>query len=121
MIPYDALKEQYHFRPEEQPFEWYVNYHMRHGFVFSTPRFFVMGLPVVSHLLKADVPVLNHAHQQQTQDTWYVSGFAGDISSAWAILPYPLSFVAFERDRNGGKELSILPMDRIKRLSIKTS
>lgn len=70
--------------------EW--NY--QHGFVFSTPDFFIMG--------------------SDRDGSWFVEGMAGDMSKAWSILPYELPSVTFYRFDN---ELHSLPLAVVKRLT----
>lgn len=79
-------------------FGYHVELYLREHYVFSTPAFFLMMKP--------------------ERDGWYVAAFAGDMSKAWECLPYELPFVSFHRDRNGKRELTTLPLARIRELSL---
>lgn len=65
-----------------------------HGFVFSTPDYFIMG--------------------REREGGWFIEGMAGDMSKAWSILPYDLPTLAFERFDNC---LRSLPLSVVKRLT----
>jgi hypothetical protein len=112
MSPYETIKALYDLRPEPQPFEAYVRGHLERGFVFSTPDFFIMGLPTTKEWLRSK----GHSDTSLKADTWFIFAMAGDTSKAWSILPYELPFLAWERDRPHGKELHIYPIQRIRAL-----
>lgn len=71
--------------------------HLLHGYVYSTPEFFVMGRPVMSTAPGHDVvnPWVNW-HESDC-DAWLVYLMAGDIRKALTMLPYPLPLIGFER------------------------
>jgi hypothetical protein len=109
MSPYERIKQLYDDKPEQDSFDHYVAMHMRTGFVFSTPEFFIMGTPRIKDSLQGD------CHDaSQPPDTWFIFAMAGDTSKAWSILPYELPYIAWERDRPHGKELHIYPTARIR-------
>lgn len=64
------------------------------GFVFSTPEFFIMG--------------------RELEGGWFIDSFAGDMDKAWAILPYELPYVAFQRFDN---DLRFVLIERLRRLT----
>lgn len=120
MTPMDRIREFYQLHPQEQPFEWYLNWHLQEGFVFSTPEYFVMGRAIKVYANEATTThgIDNFAiWERMEQNCWYVHAMAGNIDKCWEILPYPLGQVAFERTRNGKRELTVLPTERIRRLS----
>ena len=55
-----------------------LDFNLAHGFVFSTPEYFIMG-------------------RQSDYCTWFIEAFSGDMSKAWAILPYELPYIAYYR------------------------
>lgn len=113
--PYGRMAEQYRKHPEPLPFESYVRWHLEHGFIFSTPHFFIQGFAVDKDKLGAGLYPLNCWNPQG--DCWYVADMAGDMTAAWSILPWELPFIAWHRDRAGGKDLHIVPLSRMRRLS----
>lgn len=120
MTPIDRIREFYQLHPQEQPFEWYLNWHLADGFVFSTPEFFIMGRPIKMY---PDEEATIHGidnfaiWDRSEHNCWYVHAMSGNIAKCWDILPYPLGFIAFERTRNGKRELTIMPTERIRRLT----
>jgi hypothetical protein len=113
--PIEKIRREYILRPEDHSFEWYVNWHIERGFVFSTPDFFIMGFAVDSMRLRQGLqPIDCH---NPAGDCWYLFAMAGSMSKAWSIMPWELPFLAWHRDRDGGKDLQIWPMGRIKRLT----
>ena len=122
MTPIDRIREKYQLHPQEQPFEFYLNWHLAHGFVYSTPDFFIMGRP--THLIlgldewNKMACDIDTACEPKLENGWYVHAMAGNISKVWSILPYELPYVAFERVRNNTLDLTVIPLDRIRRLSL---
>lgn len=116
--PLDRIKQTYLDRPEAHPLEWYLHWHLEHGYVFCTPDFFVMGFPVNKHRLGND----EHPFDcyKPDGDCWYVFAMAGNMAKAWSIMPWPLPFIGWHRDRvgkPGGKDLQLVPLHRIQRLT----
>ena len=70
-----------------------LDFNLAHGFVFSTPAFFIMG-------------------RQSDYCTWFIEAFAGDMGKAWDILPYPLEWIAYYRF---DKTLHRLPLSVVRR------
>ena len=97
MSPYQRARAVYASEPCARTFEEDMEHHLRHGFVFSTPDFFVMGRGVKS---KADPRIIFNPEfnfGRELQDCWHVYLMAGDIAMAWGILPYPLPMFSLER------------------------
>ena len=120
MTPLDRIAEFYRANPQEESFEYYLNWHLENGFVFSTPQFFVMGRAIKKYANEAATlhGIENFAvWERAEQNCWYVHAMAGDIEKAWSVLPYPLGFVAFERIREGKRCLTVMPTERIRSLS----
>lgn len=117
--PYEAIMAQYHARPEEKPFEWYVDWHLRNGFVFGTPNFFVMGFPChQTALVVAGAAGPHRMHLADARgDCWYISAMAGNMHAAWSVLPWPTPWMAWDRDLGGEKELRFHATERIRSLS----
>ena len=116
MSPYERIAAEYAARPRQQTFSWYVVWHCLHGFVFSTPDFFVMGRPInKGYCERNGVPL--YAATGDEADTWYLHSFAGDMAKSWSILPYPLPYIAWERMRDGRLELTVVKFERIRAMS----
>src|SRR6188768_2238508 len=102
MTPLARIAEFYAKHPQEESFEYYLNWHLENGFVFCTPEFFVMGRPIKTYPDEAHTihGIDNFAiWDREEHNCWYVHAMSGDISKAWSVLPYPLGFVAFDRVR----------------------
>lgn len=113
MTPWEQAIAVYQSELCFRSFDEDLRLHMRHGFVFSTPEFFIMGRPVVS-LAHNDL-ITDSAHQFPVQDCdcWHVALFAGDIDKAWPVLPWELPLMSFQR-RN---DLRIVSLAALRRLS----
>lgn len=113
MSPYEQARAVYQREHCPRTFDQDLELHLRNGFVFSTPDFFIMGRHVFS---KAPVSLIvdpaNHFHRDVC-DCWHIYLFAGNIAKAFAIEPWPLSLFSMERKN----ELRFVPADSIRRLS----
>lgn len=120
VTPIERIREEYSLHPREQPFEYYLNWHLQHGFVFSTPDYFIMGRAIFRANTEAETLDLINSLvfvEEIDAEAWYVHAMAGDMSKAWEILPWPLPYIAFERLRGDRMELTVLHLERMKRLS----
>lgn len=115
--PYEQMAKKYAECPQEMSFGWYISVHMAQGFVFATPEFFAMGRPVNKDATPERITDPLYVFPREEQNCWYVHACAGSIEKAWGMLPYPLGFVAFERVRNHKRELEIVALERLRRLS----
>ena len=97
--------------------------HYKHGYVFSTPEFFVMGRAVCSD---GHVPCIQDATlndwryadgRPRTPDAWWLHGAAGNMERVWSCLPYTLPFIGFERF---DAECRFYAIDTVRRLTIPT-
>lgn len=88
--------------------------HYLHGFVFSTPEFFIMGRAVVKAGEQALIVNPEHTFPRSLCDCWHIYLMAGNPSEAWDIMPWPLPWFSFER-RN---DLRFYRAERIRRLSL---
>jgi len=124
MTPLDRIAEFYAKHPQELSFESYLNWHLENGCVFSTSDFFIMFRAIKTYPTEGQTRhgIDNFAiWDRSEQNCWYVHAMAGNMSKCWSILPYPLGFIAFDRIRDGTRELTILPTERIRRLSDEVS
>ena len=112
MIPFELAKGVYGLEPCARTFEEDLTWHHQHGFVFSTPSFFVMGRPVCS-VAAPEFIVGQVDFPPDLCDAWHVYLMAGDISKVWSILPWELPLITIER-RN---VLKVYRLDSIRRLS----
>jgi hypothetical protein len=117
MSPFERMAEQYRLKPQEMPFEFYLDWHFKNGFIFSTPDFFIMGRALGRDWI-AKHGITLHQLKKPLADTWYIHFFAGDMSKAWSILPWPLPWIAFERVRSGKRELTFVEIGRLRRLCL---
>ena len=114
--PYDLIRQAYLKHPQERSFEWYWDWHCENGFAYATPEFAVMGRNCYRASIEAYGVKLESIHRD-FGDTWYIHGFAGDMSKCWSILPRELPWIAFERIRGLAKELTFVPIGTLRRLS----
>lgn len=113
MSPYDRMAELYVRHPQERSFDFYLNWHLRYGYVFSTPTLFVMGRATIK-----DAPIELHEITPDLPNCWYLHALAGDPCEAWRFLPYPLPWVGFERlDGTGQRVARYYPSSTLARFS----
>lgn len=104
--------------PEAQPFQWYVDWHHRHGFVFSRPDYFIMGRHVARSAPEELICEPTHLFPAADCDCWYIFAMSGDMMKAWDIMPWPLAWFAWEREQGNRRDLRFYPLDRVRRLSL---
>lgn len=116
MTPYERIAQRYQMYPQAQSFEWYVEHHLKNGFVFSRPDFFVMGRPVCRYAPASLITEPTYLFDPDQCDCWYVFAMAGDLTHVWDILPWELEYVAWERILDSCRELRFYKSDRIQNL-----
>lgn len=116
MSPFEQIQKLYADSPEEKPFGYYFGIHLERGYIYSSPRFFWMGMPVVRAELEAGKHPLTLPEGEP--DTWYLSALAGDMAEAWKVEPFPLPYIAYDRGPLGKKRLRF--HERV-RLRVKTA
>lgn len=117
MTPYEKAAAEHARQAGPRSFTEDVEAHMLNGFVFSTPTFFIMGRGV--NRMGEPALIVNpwHAFPRSGWDCWHVYLMAGDVGAAWAILPWPLPWLSWERQRGQELELCFYRADAIRRLS----
>lgn len=87
--------------------------HYQHGFVFSTPDYFVMGRPVIrswsAELIRDPFCTVSPG------DAWWIHGYWGDLLAAFKALPYELPFIGWEKF---DLDCRFYPIDAVRRLGI---
>lgn len=114
MSPYEQARAVYDSEPCKRTFAEDFAAHLRSGFVFSTPTYFIMGRHVdskASHDLILDPRV---TFARDTCDCWHIWLMAGDCAEAWAIMPWAMPLFSFERKN----ELRFYKVSDMKRLSL---
>lgn len=113
MTPYEQARAVYLSEPCARTFEEDLGLHLARGFVFSTPKYFIMGRPVQKEVEAWKIVDPSVYFPPELCNCWHVFVMAGDVSKVWDILPWPLGTISFER-RN---ELRFYSAERIRRLS----
>lgn len=113
MSPYEQAAQVYLRERCARSFTEDVELHLMHGFVHSTPAYFIMGRPVIRTAPAWQIVDPAHTFARADCDTWMVYLAAGDLGRAWDVLPWPLPWLAFERKN----ELRFLPAEAVSRLS----
>jgi len=114
MNPYDTIKAKYEASEHVETWQWWMDWHYRHGFVFSTPDFFAMGHCCIK---TSNGGLVGLGFEERHSDTWYIFAMAGDMAKCWSILPYELPWIAFERIRGGKRELAFHRTADLRRLT----
>lgn len=95
MTPIEQAKMVYLNDPEcTRVFEEDLGECLRHGYVFSTPRYFVMGYP--------------------TKDAWFVwmAVGVGALKQLMQLIPYELPYIVFHRRGNRLRQYSLADFRR---------
>ena len=114
--PYETIRAEYNRCPHELEWEWWVDWHYQHGFVYATPDFFIMGKPVRKDAPSDWLEDPEYVVTRGEANAWYIFAFAGDMGKAWAIMPWPLAWIAFQRVRGGKRELAFYSTETLRRL-----
>lgn len=114
MTPFEEAQAVYLREPCARPFQQDLMLHYLHGFVFSTPDYFMMGRPVMRSGRPADIVNPAHRFDWGGCDAWWIYLAAGETHRAWPIMPWPMAWFGWERKN----EVRWYPVDRVKRLSI---
>lgn len=113
MTPFESAKAVYEKEVCARDFWTDLTLHHMHGFVFTTPDFFVMGRPVVKEADPGMIIDPSVQFARRACDCWHIYLFSGDMKAAWDRLPWELTFISLER-RN---ELRFYKLEEIRRLS----
>jgi len=117
MTPYESIAEKYTNHPQPQTFDWYIRWHCMHGFVYSTPDFFLMGRPVVRDAPAIRITEPTYLFNPSDCDCWFIHAMAGNIRGAIGMEPYELPWYAWERMLDGELDLRFYEASRIRNLS----
>lgn len=109
------MQQFYAENPQERSFDYYVDWHLRRAFVFSTQDYFVMGSPVPSRRFNPHAPSLV-SYAKDECDAWYIFAASGRLPKLWEIMPWPLPKIGWERIREGKRELKFFSADTLMRL-----
>jgi len=96
MTPVERAAAVYDREPCARTFREDLEAHLLHGFVFSTPSYFIMGRPVDGN--STQKLICNPWVSFPSPDCWHVYLYSGHLSDAFANIPYILPFVSFERN-----------------------
>jgi len=77
--------------------------HLLHGFMVSTPEYFIMGRPVIRGKSKTERDRLgklildpDYVFAISECNCWHIWLMAGDVSKCWDYYPYPMKWVSWE-------------------------
>ena len=90
-------------------------YHL-HGFVHSTPDYFIMAKPISRGAMNEEILNSSKFWDRNTQDCWYIRYASGNIAKATELWPYFLPYVGFHRMHNGENSLRIYGFRNINRV-----
>lgn len=117
--PYEKIRAAYLKQGEGMTWEELVGWHLADplAYVVKTPDYFIMGRAVIKGASSEDIRDLRVRFPEHKCDAWFLYAFAGDMSKAWAALPRPLPWLAWERFGDPEKELRFISAAVIHRLS----
>lgn len=74
-----------------------LNAHFLHGFVHSDSSAFLMIRPVCTGSTREMIVDPLCQFREESCNAWFVYLAAGDIAALFALAPYPLEFICYER------------------------
>jgi len=81
--------------------------HLLHGYVRSEPGFFFMGRSVPSTAPEVEILDFSREFAPADCDAWFVAAMAGDMAAALAAIPYPLTWLVFQRHNKSFRHYNI--------------
>lgn len=96
MTPIDEARAVYLREPCRRTFEVDLELHLQNGYVFSTPKLFLMGRPVLRIANPEDI--VNPAFIFEHYDAWLIYLAAGDFREFFRFEPFPLKWYGWERE-----------------------
>lgn len=117
MSPFQITFQEWERRPRDKPLWWYEDRHKEQGFVFATPRFYVMGRPVRKYAPLEQIMDVEHVFEPKSCDTWFIFQLTGDMRECWSILPWEMAWMAFTRDNDPEQELKFYETRTLMRLT----
>jgi hypothetical protein len=93
----EQVKEQYRLYGREEWFREDLERLLKVGYVHSTPEVFVAARPVPvwwPREMKGDP---YHLEEGPGVDCWHIYMLAGDLKKAFTFLPFPLTYLSYER------------------------
>lgn len=118
LTAYERMREEYQIRPEAMPFEWYLERHLEHGFIFSRPDIFVVCRPVISTALKEQINACDYQFDWDACDCWCIAMLAGNMAKAWDFMPWFLPLMCFQRALDGTHDLRFYKTEKLQRLTL---
>jgi hypothetical protein len=112
MTPVERAAQIYQAELCAHTFREDMEFYLLNGFVFSRPDFFVMGRPVVSVASQEQITG-HHRFPSRGCDCWHIHLAAGNLPRMWAMLPWDMAIISFERKN----ELRFLKLSTMRRLS----
>lgn len=97
MTPYEQARNLYQREPCARTFGEDLNLHLRFGYVFSTPRCFLMGR-AVDHMAPGELIVNPAFNDFAVKDCWHVYLYVGKLRDIFKFTPYVLPWYSFERE-----------------------
>lgn len=94
--PYERAKSVYESEPCARTFMADLQLHLARGYVFNTPRLFLMGRPVRRSGDPRDI--VNPLVDFLNPDCWHVYLAAGDMGEFFKFEPFELQWFSWERN-----------------------
>lgn len=98
MTPFDHARAVYDREPCARSFAEDLDAHLRNGYVFASPRFFVMGRAVIIERPGHEIVNPWITFNEGECNGWLVYLAAGDLRLALECLPYDLPVIGWERN-----------------------
>ena len=100
-------------RPSVTSFPDMVAWHLRHGYLFNTRDYFVMGRPIQLQNTREETDIVIDSlfvYEAKNSNCWYFSALSGNLRGVWHLLPYELPWMAYHRMIRGQPRLFVRPL-----------
>ena len=76
-------------------FYWDVDQHVMHGYVYSTPEYFMLLRPVDRYATESRISDPSYVFTPESCNCWFVMMMAGDLRRCFVNQPYYLPFCGY--------------------------
>jgi hypothetical protein len=117
MTPAEAAAQWCQAHPEHGTFAEVLGAYLSFGYVWSSPRSFILARPIRREWWNDGDKLADHSLVDPGGDCWFIWLAAGDMAEFFKICPEPKTFVCFSR----GDVARLWEFERLRRLCTQRS
>lgn len=120
--PFDAMEAWFERNPSPVTnFSEMLVWHLRHGYVFNTHEYFVMGRPIRLEPTReqTDEAIARlFVYEPREANCWYFCALSGNLRNSCKVLPFDLKWMAYHRMIRGKPRLFVRPLAPFRRRAL---